>query len=257
MDFATSQASFAAALADPAMPLPAGVTSARGEPDAARFAVYRNNVAVGLIKALEAKFPTVLRLVGDEFFRGMAGVYCSGHKPKTPLIFEYGADFPDFVDRFEPARSVAYLGDVARLEAAWLYSYHAADAFPLAIKDLAQVPAERLGHLKLTPHPAAAIVSSAFPIGSIWVANRENEVRPVRAWHAETVLITRPDVEVGVHVLPGCDATFAADLLRGEPLGAAAESAASASAEFDFGAALVGLVSLGAFGAMHFEGEDR
>lgn len=257
MDFAASQANFASALVDASMPVPAGITTARGEPDTARFAVYRNNVATGLIKALEAKFPVVLRLVGDAFFRGMAGAYCTAHKPKSPLIFEYGEDFPDFVAGFEPARSVPYLGDIARVEAAWLRAYHAADVQPLGLDDLAHVPPERLGSIRLTPHPAAGIVSSAFPVGSIWVANRRDDVSPVREWRPETVLVTRPDVEVGVHAVPASDAVFAASLLAGEPLGAAATAAAEANQDFDFGAALVGLVSLGAFGTLHFDGEQQ
>lgn len=257
MDFATSQTSFAAALVDPEMPLPAGVTTARGEPDAARFAVYRNNVAVGLIKALEAKFPTVLRLVGEVFFRGMAGAYCASHKPTSPLIFEYGDDFPDFVDGFEAARGVPYLGDVARLEAAWLRAYHAADMPPLGPADLATVAPERVGDIRLTAHPSAGIVSSAFPVGSIWAANRKDHVEPVRHWRPETVLVMRPEVEVGVHVLPTRDAEFAACILAGHPLASAAETAARADHNFDFGAALVGLVSLGAFGAIQFEGKDQ
>ena len=250
-----SQASFASALVDASMPLPAGITTARGQPDAARFAVYRNNVAVGLIKALEAKFPVVLRLVGDAFFRGMAGVYCAAHKPGSPLIFEYGDDFPEFVDAFEAARTVPYLGDIGRVEAAWLRAYHAADLQPLGLADLALVPPDRLGDIWLTPHTAAAVVSSDFPIGSIWAANRQNEVSPVREWRPETVLVARPDADVGVHVLPASDAIFAAWLLAGKPLAVAAETAAQADRNFDFGAALVGLVSLGAFAAIRLEGE--
>ena len=75
MDLAATQDAFAAALLDPALPVPAGVTSARGKADAKRFAVYRNNVAVGLTRALASRFPVVERLVGEEFFAGMARAY--------------------------------------------------------------------------------------------------------------------------------------------------------------------------------------
>ena len=37
-----------------------------GAPDARRFAVYRNNVAVGLIGALEARYPVSRRIAGDD-----------------------------------------------------------------------------------------------------------------------------------------------------------------------------------------------
>ena len=50
-----------------------------------------------------------------------------------------------------------------------------------------------------------------------------------------------------MHVLPQRDAPFAAAVLEGAALGEAAEAALAAEAGFDFGAALVGLVGLGAF----------
>ena len=69
-------------------------------------------------------------------------------------------------------------------------------------------------------------------------------------------MIVRPDVHVQVHRVPAPDAAFAADLIGGNPVGRAAEAAAS-DAAFDFGTALVGLVSLGAFSAVRIEGEEQ
>ena len=50
-----TQQQFAAALLEPRT-TPTGITTARGTPDPARFAVYRNNVIASLGKALEQKF---------------------------------------------------------------------------------------------------------------------------------------------------------------------------------------------------------
>ena len=89
-----------------------------------------------LIGAIEARYPVTRRLVGDEFFRAMARAYVAEEKPRSPVLIHYGADFPDFVARFEPAREIAYLADVARLENAWVEAYHAAEAAPLALAAL-------------------------------------------------------------------------------------------------------------------------
>ena len=250
MGFEHSQSEFAAALISPDLPLPAGVTSARGAADAARFAVYRNNVHVGLTKAIASRFPTVETLVGTEFFQGMARLYVADHKPVSPLIFAYGDGFPDFVAGFAPAASVPYLADVARIEAAWTRAYHAADATPLTVADLGALPPEELAELKLSPHPAATLVVSAYPAGSIWAAHQGAEVAPVSTRATETVLVARPDMAVNVHVLPARDARFAAALFAGETLAAAAAQAMDKSSDFDFGAALVGLTALGAFAAL-------
>ncbi len=244
MPAARMQTEFSAALFDP-RGMPAGLTTARGEADPARFAIYRNNVTVALIKPLEARFPVLRRLVGDAFFRAMARDFIAVSRPASPLIMDFGDDLPDFLRSYRPAASVAYLDDVAALEAAWTRAYHARDAEPLALAELAKIPVEDLLARPLTPHPSAALVASGFPVGSIWAAHQHDDVRSVAGWTAETVLVVRPQYEVRVHIVPPADAAFAAGLLRGNPIGDAAQ--ASASPGFDAGAALAGLVSLGAF----------
>ena len=117
MRHADTESAFVKALLDPAMPVPAGITTWRGKPDAKRFAVYRNNVAVALSRALASRFPVVEKLVGTEFFAGMIRAYIAMSKPASPIITAYGDDFPDFIAAFEPAATVRYLADVARLEA--------------------------------------------------------------------------------------------------------------------------------------------
>jgi hypothetical protein len=253
MDFAASQAAFAEALLDPARAVPEGISSASGVADPTRFAVYRNNVHVGLTGALAKRFPVVQRLVGEEFFAGIARVYAGLHKPASPLLFEYGDGFPDFVERFEPARGLAYLADVARIEAAWTKAYHAEDAEPLAASRLAALAPGELSRARLSPHPASSLVASPYPIGSIWAAHQGTTVEPVRIWRAETVLVARPAMEVSVHILPDDGVAFAEALFAGETLADAAERIAAFHKTFDFGAALAGLVSLGAFGQITHE----
>ncbi|WP_371348192.1 DUF2063 domain-containing protein [Ancylobacter sp. IITR112] len=247
MDAAARQNAFAEALLDADVPPPPGLAGASGTTDAARFAVYRNNVHVGLARALAQRFPVTEKLVGSAFFAGMAQAYVRQHKPASPLILAYGDDFPDFIAGFAPADDVPYLADVARLEVAWTRAYHAADAAPLAPGRLAAVPPERLAGLVLVPHPSATLLRSAHPAGSIWAAHQSAAITPLEAWEAETMLVVRPELAVNIHVLPPADAPFAAALFAGEALGVAAEAALAAGPDFDVGAALVGLLTLGAF----------
>jgi len=245
-----AQQDFAEALTDPLLQAPGGLSSARGVSDPKRFAVYRNNVVAGLGKALERRFPVTLRLVGEEFFRGMARAFISARRPTSPLIAEYGDELPAFIERFEAAASVPYLADVARLEALWTRAYHAADTDPLQAGALTALPGDRLAAARFAPHPSAGLLASRWPVGSIWSAHQQAELKPVGHSHGETVLVVRPDAEVSVHILPDKDAAFAAMLLAGATLGEAAERGAAADSAFDFGTALVGLVGLGAFGSI-------
>lgn len=58
--------------------------------------------------------------------------------------------------------------------------------------------------------------------------------------------MTRPALDVIVTVVPARDAVFARSLLAGDSVGDSAAASATTPG-FDLGAALVGLVSLGAF----------
>jgi hypothetical protein len=240
-----AQAAFAAALVNPALPVPAGLVSPSGDSDARRFAVYRNNVHVGLVGVLAAKYPVCARLVGADFFTAMARLYVADHKPASPIMQHYGASFATFIEGFDPASAVPYLADMARLEAAWSIAYNAADMVPMSITVLATIDQAALPELRLAAHPAAGLIHSAFPVGSIWSAHQAEgvAVRP----GAEAVLVSRPALEVMVTVIPQADALFLHHLFAGAALGVAAAAATGLSDAFDVGRALVGLCNLGAF----------
>jgi Putative DNA-binding domain len=100
MPFETTVRAFAAALGEPSAPPPATTHGRLGAPDARRFAVYRNNVAVGLIGALEARYPVSRRIAGDDLFRAMARAFVRAHKPRSPVMIAYGEEFPEFVTAY-------------------------------------------------------------------------------------------------------------------------------------------------------------
>ena len=245
MPFETTVQSFVEALTDPARPAPAETRGREGRPDARRFAVYRNNVAVGLIAALEMRYPVMRRLVGDDFFRGLARAFIAGNKPGSPVLIHYGAGFGDFIESFEPAREFPYLPDVARLESAWVESYHAAEAAPVALSDLAAIAPERLGEIAFTFHPAVRLLRLAHPAASIWAGHQgPGEPRAPERWAPEDALIARPVADVAVRILPPGGYDFAAALMAGASL---AEAAAPLAAEgIDPGPHLVGLIEAGA-----------
>ena len=139
------QRDFAAALLDAERPAPEGLVGPDGEPSARRFAVYRNNVVVGLVDALADAFPAVRRIVGDEFFRAMAGAHALREPPTSPILLDYGAKFPDFIAGFPPVTGLPYLADVARIERAWREAYYAQEAEPIGPEafsalDMADLP---------------------------------------------------------------------------------------------------------------------
>jgi hypothetical protein len=241
-------AAFASALLDPARLAPQIVTGPNGKAAGKRYDVYRNNVTVSLIEALAAIYPAVQRLTGPDFFRAMARFHVRSTPPTTPLLFDYGHDFPAFIAQYEHARSMPWLADVARIERAWLDAYHAADAAPLRPEQLAAVAPERLGDLVFTPHPAARIVRSPFSTVTIFAANRDTSpVGRIDAGTPEDALVTRMEFDVVVRHLPPGGAVFATSLMSGVPLGEAAALALAAAADFDIASNIAGLIEAGAF----------
>jgi hypothetical protein len=241
---------FARALLDPDLATPTAVAGPKSKAARKRYNVYRNNVTVSLINALAAVFPATQRITGVDFFRAMARFYVRATPPLSPLLFEYGRDFPDFIERYEYAQSVPWLADVARIERAWLDAYHAADVQPLIPRDLASIPPERLADTVLKPHPAARIVRSRFPAVTIFTAHRsDGSAGRVEVVEPEDALLTRPALEVEARRLPPGGAIFLTRLIAGESLGAAAAAALSDSPSFDLPANIAGLLEAGAFTA--------
>ncbi|KAA1177203.1 DUF2063 domain-containing protein [Rhizobium tropici] len=242
---------FAPALTNPEIETPGGITGPNGKQATKRFNVYRNNVTVSLIDALAGIFPAVLRLTGPDFFRAMARFHLRETPPSSPLLFEYGRDFPAFIERYEYAQSLPWLADVARVERAWLDAYHAPDVHMLAADALASVPPERLAELVFTVHPATRIVRSDYPALTIFAANRgDDPVGPIEVIDPEDALITRPDMEVVVRHLPPGGAEFLTFLISGEPLGIAAAKAVDACPSFDIAASVAGMIDAGVFSAI-------
>jgi len=138
----------------------------------ARLRIYRNHVLVTLTDALIATFPVVCRLVDERFFRYAADQYIRAHLPAVPCLFEYGDTFAEFLAMFGPSQHLEYLPDVARLEWAINYAFHADDAEAIDAARLGEVPGDRVGGVALALHPSVSFLSSPWPVDRIWRANQ-------------------------------------------------------------------------------------
>jgi hypothetical protein len=237
-----TQAEFAAALFSAHAPVPPSIKGSALRRADRRFAVYRNNVTVGLVEALAARFPVVKRLVGDEFFAALARNYVRHEPPLSPLLIHYGATFANFVQHFEPAKPLPYLADVARLEYARGRAYHCADVDPLPREVFSALSGDRVGAARLTLHPSVSVIGSAFPLFSIWQVNQARAVSPVEDWRAEAVLVARPLVEVKTLRLNAGIAAFLTALQSGRTIAEAAEAGSAGAPEFDAAEGLAELI---------------
>lgn len=218
-----SQAQFAAALLDPEAALPAGIVDPEGRPAPKRFSVYRNNVVSSLTRALEAAFPTVRKLVGDEFFAAMAGVFLRAHPPRSRMLMLYGSEFPAFLEGFPPVARLGYLPDVARLDQAMRESYHAADSRALPASQLQRLMDADIAGLRLRLAPSLRLVPSRWPVVGIWEANHAQGAKPVP--RAETALVLRPEFDPRPAAISAPEMQFVQAVLAGATLVAAVDRA--------------------------------
>lgn len=232
-----TQTHFGHALLNPEAPVPPGVVDPDGRVSVKRFNVYRNNVASSLTDALVAAFPAVHKLVGDAFFRAMAPLYLRAHPPASPVLSQYGAAFPRFLQGFQPVAHLRYLPDVARLEIALRESYHAADHTPLDPASIGTLPPEDLGALKLRLAPSARLLRSDWPVAAIWTRNMADPETALPAG-GQDVLVARAAFDPIPVALPAGAFAFFTALDAGEPLAAAAGIATLASDSFDAARAL-------------------
>lgn len=141
----------------------------------ARFAIYRNNVAVSLADALAAIFPAVQRLVDPRFFAYAAHEFIAARPPTRACLAEYGGDFGDFLAAFPACRDLAWLADVARLE--WLVNRaaNAPESRRAEPQDLAGFAPQDAPRLVFVLEPSLGYLESPWPVERIWRENRAGE----------------------------------------------------------------------------------
>jgi hypothetical protein len=208
---------------------------------AARVAIYRNNVFGNYRKALAATFPVVRRLVGAAFFNATVDAYVRAHPSTCGDVNRYGGELARFLADYPPARALAYLPDVARLEWAIDQAAIAADAPPFDLAALAALPEDAYAGLRFAPHPSVQLVESRYPILRVWQVNQpdfESSPDVDLDEGGDSLLVARDERGVDIERLePGAAAMLRA-FAAGEPLAAAARLATVANPSFDLTAAL-------------------
>lgn len=245
----TSQTSFRAALLSPDLPAPDGLVDGQGRPAGRRFSVYRNNVTVALGDAPLASFPVVARIVGEQNFKSLAAHFLRQSPPKSPLMAEYGDDFPCFLKDFPPLSHLGYLADVARLECLQRQAYHAADAQPVPAETLGNIPPDALAGTAFKLAPSMQLLSSPWPVFDIWRFNTEADA-PKPKPEPQDIAVFRPDFDPYPVLLPPGGYSFLSALQTGATLGEALEST---QADVDLTALLGMLIGHGAITDIHIK----
>jgi DNA-binding GntR family transcriptional regulator len=207
-------------------------------PRAARgLQAYRANAGALAERALAAAFPTVVQLVGDESFAGLARALWFAEPPERGDMAQWGAALPAFIAASAQLAGEPYLADVARLD----WAVHGAEQ--AAERVAAATGLERLADaepaaLRLRLAAALSLVSSPHPVATIWHAHRlsaPDRFEPVREAFTraagEHALVWRDGYKAQISILPEATARFIQATLDGRSLGRALDLA---GADFAF-----------------------
>lgn len=218
------QDAFVAALAGQTSALSPWLTPGQGE---AGLAVYRNTIAKGCVDALAANFPTVLALVGEDWFRAAAALFAREIPPAHAALLDYGEAFPAWLERFPPAGDLPYLAGVAHLDRLWTEALFAAEAPALTADALATLPPEILAQTRLPLHPSVRFAAFDAGLPSLWAAAREGREDLELSDRAEALLCVRDKGAVMHWVVGEAEVAFLRACHDGLTAAEAAERAAA------------------------------
>jgi len=175
----------------------------------------------------------VAELIGRRAFADLAGRRVARALPASPVLIDYGADFPDLIAASDNLRHLPFLADLARLESLWWRAYHAADAVPAARERFGQFDPADFAVMRLKFLPSATLLRSHWPVGRIWERLHAGQKPGVDVTPEEqAVLVWRPDAEVLVRAIDRASAEFLAMLMADVPLADAVQVVAGRFSDF-------------------------
>jgi hypothetical protein len=219
------------------------------------LAIYRNTSLLGAITAIADNFPTVAQIIGSEAMRAIAAEFVEANPPRSPVLADYGAEFPCWLEAHPLAEELPYLAGVAEIDRLRVESHLAADAPEFGLEDLVRLTAEDWARCRVTLHPATRVGWFAVPAPSIWHAHLEatpGEIAP--DWRPEGILIARHDGAVSGWVIDGCGHRILHGLRLGETVGQAALAASRLYPAGNISRAFRKIVASGALTSLKMKG---
>jgi hypothetical protein len=120
---------------------------------------HANTISHARIVALEQTFPLTRQHFGEAEFNRNAREFVELEQAKACDANQIGMRFADFLCDQTASQ-------LARIEWAWLESYHAEDAAPMSLNDLAALDQGTLISLQVAPHPSVRLVAIHSPIST-------------------------------------------------------------------------------------------
>lgn len=201
-----------------------------------RLQVYRNNVYSTLTEVLKAHYPTIQRLVGEEFFTHLAKIYTSNYPSHQGNMHLFGEHFSGFVRDFSATRDLVYLSEVAQLDWAYHKAFHAADDPLFDRNRLKIISPDEYVNLQFRLHPSCQLFDFQYPILRIWElcqATSDDDQTVQLTEGGIQLMVIRRDRGVRFEPLEKAEYILLNEISHGKTFGVACEQALAADELLD------------------------
>jgi hypothetical protein len=181
--------------------------------------LYRNNFYISISDYLKACFPTVMKLVGTEFFEQLAKAFIMEKPLKQASIELYGSDFSEYIKHCKQADSVPYLADVALLDWSYDRSKTVFDFPVFPFENLTNLTDEEQMNISFSLVEHTVLIQSKYPSFSIWNGVKTGELEGIDLQHGEYIIV-HPEQNEGAKCYPLTQQQYdvLAAIAQGKPL---------------------------------------
>jgi len=200
-----------------------------------RLKIYSDAYRLRLIEALEANFPALAKLLGDEAFSRVTQEYMTIHPSRHFSIRWFGHRLSEFLSESPDYRDQPWLGELANWEWKIATAFDAADTTLITIDDIARVSPDEWAELRFALHPSVQRISLATNVVSIVkaVATDSEIPTPTRLDATVDWLIWRQDLGVQYRSLEPAEAAALEAISVNATFGEMCEVIAEHAAEED------------------------
>lgn len=138
------------------------------------LAVYRRNLQATARRALAISFPTVLQLIGNDFFNYSCHQLLICSPPNTGDWGMWGNDFSELLSRLPELADYPFLSDIAKLDFLQHHSMRAKNQ-NVDMDSLQLLATVELDNLYCVLAQSCFALTSTYPIIELWQAHQEGK----------------------------------------------------------------------------------
>lgn len=225
-----------------------------------RLNIYRFHIIHSLTDVLAMTFPLVRKLTGEDFLRNLCKDYVISNPPKEACLEWYGRELGDFIETYEPAKSLPYLADSARLDWAMNEAKCGKDDNTMQAEDLSAIAPDAYAETIFALKDCVQLLRSDYPLDAIYdycdkydesQSEKETDTPLIEGLNIDGpetfLMITRVGWEPTIFKLEEAEYYLLHEMAENKPLGECVEAALDKDPEFNFGEFLQNYIALGIF----------